>query len=251
LDTLSVGRTASEDVFTGLVATDEADGLDGRFVNHEVDSLCSTVNNVDDTGREASLLCKLTEDHHGTRVALGRLDDNGVSGKLKGQMAATTPRGSLYDLVSMSLATSRTSPSTEDITLGISKGLALLQSDRGSQTVPVLSDQMDELEHDLLSVQQTSGLPCREGLLGRCHCCLEFFIGGLRDTGDEVVGRGIMEIDPLCGVGGNELVVEEVLCVDGLLDLILSGRQMELSASQLACTLCRARRATAPRTRNC
>lgn len=70
LDTLAVGRATGEDVFASLVAANEADGLDGGFVNHEVDGLCSTVDDVDDTRREASLLCKLTEDHHGTGVAL-------------------------------------------------------------------------------------------------------------------------------------------------------------------------------------
>ena len=43
-------------------------------------------------------------------VAVGMTHRGIMAGKLKGQMAATTPRGSLYDLVSMSLATSRTSP---------------------------------------------------------------------------------------------------------------------------------------------
>lgn len=88
----------------------------------------------------------------------------------------------------------------------------------------MLSDQMNELEHDLLSGQQASSLPCREGLLGGCHCCLELFIGGLRDASDEVVGSRVMEINPLRGVGSYELVVEEVLCVGGLLDLLVSGR---------------------------
>ena len=43
-------------------------------------------------------------------MAIGRLQRGIMAGKLKGQMAATTPRGSRYDLVSMSLATSSTSP---------------------------------------------------------------------------------------------------------------------------------------------
>ena len=87
----------------------------------------------------------------------------------------------------------------------------------------MLSDQSDELEHDLLSGQQACSLPCREGLLGRSHCRLELFIGGLRDAGDEVVGSGVVEIDPLRGLRSYELVVEEVLRVDGLLDLFVRG----------------------------
>ena len=87
----------------------------------------------------------------------------------------------------------------------------------------MLSDQVDEFEHDLLSVQQACGLPRREGLLGRCHRGLELFIGRLRDASDEVVCGRIVKINPLCGVGGYELVVEEVLGIDGLLDLLVSS----------------------------
>src|SRR5437870_1970364 len=51
---------------------------------------------------------------------------------------------------------------TENITLRIGKGLALLQRDASSQPVPVLADQMRVLEHDLLSVQQARLFPWLE-----------------------------------------------------------------------------------------
>lgn len=79
LDTLAIGRTASEDVFTGLVSTDERDGLDGGLVQDEVDSAVSSVDDVDDTLGEASLLNKLSEDDGSARVTLGRLEDQGVT----------------------------------------------------------------------------------------------------------------------------------------------------------------------------
>lgn len=79
LDTLAVGRTASEDVFTGLVSTNERDSLDGRLVQDEVDSAVSSVDDVNDTLGEASLLNKLSKNDGGTRVTLGGLEDQGVT----------------------------------------------------------------------------------------------------------------------------------------------------------------------------
>lgn len=80
LDTLAVGRAARKDVLSSLVGADEADGLDAGLIEDEVDGPGGAVNDVDDTGREAGLLGKLSEDHARTGVALRRLEDNSVAG---------------------------------------------------------------------------------------------------------------------------------------------------------------------------
>ena len=79
LDTLAIGRTTSVDVLTSTVATDKADRLDGRFIDDEVNSLCGTVDDVDDTGGEASFLSQLRQDHGSARVALRRLKDQTIT----------------------------------------------------------------------------------------------------------------------------------------------------------------------------
>ena len=79
LDTLAIGRSARVDVLSGLVGANEADGLDAGLVDDKVDRLSRTVDDVDNTGREAGLLGKLSEDHARTGVALRGLDDNCVT----------------------------------------------------------------------------------------------------------------------------------------------------------------------------
>lgn len=68
LDTLAVGRGASVDVLAGLVATDEAHGLDGGLVKDEVDGVVGAVDDADNAGREAGLFSQLDEDHGGTGI---------------------------------------------------------------------------------------------------------------------------------------------------------------------------------------
>jgi hypothetical protein len=66
-------------VFSCLVAADEGDSLDEWLVKDEVYSLRRTVNDVDDTWRESSLLCKLCENHCCTWISLRGLDYNRVT----------------------------------------------------------------------------------------------------------------------------------------------------------------------------
>lgn len=80
LHTLAIGRTAGVDVFTCAVATDEANGLDGRLVQDEVDGLRGPVDDVDHTRGHAGFLAKLRQDHGGAGVPLGRLHHQAVTG---------------------------------------------------------------------------------------------------------------------------------------------------------------------------
>lgn len=80
LHTLAIGRATGVDVFTGTVAADEADGLDGRLVEDEVDGLSGAVDDVDDTRGETGLLGQFGQDHGRTGVPLGGLHDQTVAG---------------------------------------------------------------------------------------------------------------------------------------------------------------------------
>lgn len=83
---------------------------------------------------------------------------------------------------------------------------------------------MHVLEHDLLSREQTRLAPRLERLLRAVDGGYEFLVGGLRDARDEVVGGGVVQVDPLRGGGVDELVVEEVLGVWGGGDFLVGGR---------------------------
>ena len=79
LDTLTIGGTAGEDVLAGLVATDEADGLDGGLVEDEVDGFMSTMDDVDDTSGETGLLAEFSKDHGSARVTFRGLQNKGIA----------------------------------------------------------------------------------------------------------------------------------------------------------------------------
>ena len=162
LNTLAIGRATGEDVLAGLVATNEGDGLDAGLIDDEVDGLGGTVDDVDDAWWEASLLSELREDHACTWVTLRGLDDKGVTGhggdwngpegnhswevewadgsrntEWFSVLSCLHILGDLEDLAGK-LARDATSvlsnlQTTENITLGISKGLALFQGDAGSK----------------------------------------------------------------------------------------------------------------------
>jgi hypothetical protein len=56
LHTLAIGTSSSEDIFTGAVGSDERDGFNGWLVNDEVNGLCRTVDDVDNSVRHTCLL---------------------------------------------------------------------------------------------------------------------------------------------------------------------------------------------------
>ncbi|KUI56600.1 hypothetical protein VP1G_10870 [Cytospora mali] len=205
LHTLPVGRAPREDVLAGLVAADEADGLDGRVVQDEVDGAVRAVDDVDDARREARLLGQFGEDHGRARVALRGLEHERVAGH---GGDGDAPEG-YHGWEHLRHTTRRLGDlqAPQDITPGIRKRLALLERDARGQAVPILPDQADELEHDLLP-RHDAGVPPRgEGLLGGGDGGLELGVRHLRDAGDEVVRRRVVELDQLLAGRGPELVV--------------------------------------------
>lgn len=113
---------------------------------------------------------------------------------------------------------------TEDISLGIRERLTLLESNRRCKTIPVGTDEARELEKDLLSVHDAGSAPCGESFLGRTHGRLELLIRALGNASDEIVCSRIVQINPCCRLGWNELVVNEVGRVDWVGNRFVSGR---------------------------
>lgn len=122
----------------------------------------------------------------------------------------------------------------QHVPLRVCKRLALLERDTGCQPVPVLADQGHEAKHDLLLGEQAGGAPCREGTLSTFDSGTKLRIGALWDAGYEVVGSGVVKRDPVCGFGGDELVVEEVGRVEGGLDGLMVGGIFFRSARRCA-----------------
>ena len=255
LDTLAVGRATGVDVFTSLVGANEGNGLDPGLVNDEVDSLGRAVDDVDNTWREASLLGELGQDHGGTRVTLRGLNDASVAGDSGDGNCPERDHGreveradscnntkrlavgpGLHVLCDLENLTSELCgdatgglgnlETTQDITLCIGESLALLESDARGEAVPVLPDQCGVLEHELLSVHDAGRPPCRECGLSAVHGSLQLGICALRYSCNEVVGRRIVQIDPLGCLRGHKLVVEEVGSVNGLGNLLVGGRDL-------------------------
>ena len=79
LHALAVGRSARVDVLAGAVAAHEADGLDGRVIQDEVDRLGRSVDDVDDARREPGLLGQFGQNHGSAGVPLRRLHDETVT----------------------------------------------------------------------------------------------------------------------------------------------------------------------------
>lgn len=217
LDTLSVAGTTVVDVVTSLVASDEGDGLDVLIIADKVDCVPGTVDNVQNTGGDASLLGELGKDHGCAGVLLGGLNNTGVSddvgkgehpegdhgGEVEGGDTGNDTKG-LADGVGVHVGgdlqgvtheqvrdgASRLDDleTTENIAAGIGQGLALLQGDRVGNSVHVVADQELEVEHLALTVEDRGLLPGLEGLSSRVGSVLELLRGGLGDQGNNLLG---------------------------------------------------------------
>jgi len=221
LDTLAVARATLVNIVTSLVRSDKGDGLDVLVITDKVDSVLGSMNDVEDTGRDAGLLSKLGQDHSGTRVFLGGLEDAGVTndvgkrehpegnhgreveGSNTGDNAERLANGiSIHvggdlEVISqqhMGDGASRLNDlkTTENITAGISQSLALLQGDGVSNPVHVVTDQKLEVEHLTLAMKDRGLLPGLEGRSGRVGSILELFRGSLGNQGDNLLG-GLMK----------------------------------------------------------
>lgn len=102
-----------------------------------------------------------------------------------------------------------------------SKCLALLKGDTRSQSVPVVSNQLRKLEHNLLSGHYARRTPCWKCLLSTLHRSLELRISVLRHTGYQVICGGVVEVDELSGLRLDELIINKVWRVLHVLDLLV------------------------------
>jgi hypothetical protein len=79
LHSLSVFSASSVDVLAGLVSSDEGDCFNVLVVEDSIDSLLRSVNQVDDSGRQASFFEELDQEVAGACDLLRGLHDVGVA----------------------------------------------------------------------------------------------------------------------------------------------------------------------------
>ena len=128
---------------------------------------------------------------------------------------------------------------TEHITLSVSEGLALLECDARSESVPVLTHKRSIPEHDLLPRHDGGVLPLVESLLRTVNRSCHLRIRRLRHARDEVVRRRIVQVDPLARFRVVELVIEEELRVGRVLDLLVVHRVVDLRSCRRGLQLLR------------
>jgi hypothetical protein len=105
---------------------------------------------------------------------------------------------------------------TKHVSASISQSLSLFYRAARGKPLPVLTNELDETEHDLLALEDRSLTPFFESSLGAVDRCCHFGIGVLGDSCDDVVGSRVVEIDIAFCAGVQELVVDKVGGVDGL-----------------------------------
>lgn len=241
LAALTSGRSTGVDVFTSSVGTNEGNGLDVLMVTNSIDSVVSTMNNIDNTIWHTGLLQEINHDLSGAWNLLGWLEEESVTegdGKwvhpewdhgwevVWGNTSNNTEwfsegvdvdtGGSTLDGLSHLEGVEGASVlnafvSTEDITSSVNEGLTVLSVDFMAQSILVLLEELLILEH----VADTGGdwnlLPGLEGVLSASNSLVELGLGGLWDLADNVLGHWANDIDVMGGLGVNPLTVDVVL----------------------------------------
>jgi len=239
LDALAICSGASVDVLTSGVGTDEGDSADARIIAEVVDGVMSTVNDVEHTIGETSLLSKASEDERSGRSLLGGLHDHGVtagvgdgehpegnhSREIEGADAGHDTKG-LAIRVSVDIAgellesltlevRSKTArvlddfETTEDGTLSISNDLTVLSDNGIDQSLLVVADELLKLEHVALAHANGGVTPSRECSSGSISSGLQLLRSGLGNESSNLASSRVDNLEPLVSVGLHELTIDE------------------------------------------
>ncbi len=239
LDTLVGLGSAGVDVLTGSVGADEGDTADARLVADVVDAVVGTVDHVEHTVGETSLLGEAGQNEGSRRSLLRGLEDHGVTnsggngehpeGNHGGEVerADTTHDakglavgvgvnvlGELLKSLTLEIAGETACvlddlETTENGTLGIGDDLAVFSNDCINQLLLVIANKLLELEHVALTNAHGSVAPGRESSGSSISGSLHFLLSGLGNLSNHLVRGGVHDINPLVGLGLNKLTVDE------------------------------------------
>mmetsp|Transcript_32922 Transcript_32922/g.80068 ORF Transcript_32922/g.80068 Transcript_32922/m.80068 type:complete len:229 (+) Transcript_32922:606-1292(+) len=221
------------------ISSDERDGLDLRGITDEVDAVHAAVNDVENSVRKTSFLGQFAEEHcstwsllrglHHVGVTRGNRDgehperdhgreveraDSGTNTKgLANREGVHTGREALHSLAHHCRSEVCSGldhlESTEDVTLGVGKRLAVLQGDRFGEFLLIFPNQPLQVEHDALSYSDRRLRPRREGILCGLDRSLHFSLSCLGDPGHNLLGGRVVHVDPFLAFRFDELAIDE------------------------------------------
>lgn len=194
---------------------------------------------VDDTGREASLNNELGGVETGERGLLSSLNDNGVTsgngrtdlpgphedGEVPGNDLTTDTDGLVAgvgeslgvgingltsDLIRPTTVVAKTASSVGDVDLGHGDGLSVVQSLNGREGIHITLEQVGELGEHTATVGGDHLLPgTLEGLTGSLDGNVDILLGSLVDGGNGLLGGRVDGLEGLAIDTLNKLVVNE------------------------------------------
>jgi hypothetical protein len=168
LDALAVGGGLLVDVLGDRRRPDEGDGLDGGVGEDGVDRVLAAVDDVEDAVGQACPLVEGGDEVGGRRVALGRLEDEGVAGRdgdgvhpqrhhrreverrdARDDAAGDLIREGALQHVTEAAGELHDLAAAGDFAAGVVDGLAVFGGDDPAELLLVLHEQLAEVEHDL------------------------------------------------------------------------------------------------------
>ena len=223
-------------------------------VEQRVDRLLVAVDDVEHAGRQAGLDQQLGEPHRHRRIALRRLEDEGVAAGERrrefphrdhgreierrdagddaerlahrvevdagagafGVLALHQVRDAAGELDHLEAAL--------DVALGVGDGLAVLGREELGEVLDVLLDQLQELEHDPRAPLRVGRGPGRLRGLGIGDGLLDLGLGGEGDLGLDLAGIGVEHVAGAAGRALDLLAADEVAdLTHGIFSLVLGA----------------------------
>ena len=244
LHALTVGAAAAVDVLGDRGRADKADGLDVGIVEDRIDNRLVTVDDIEDAGRQACFEEQFGDAQRHARVALGRLQDEGIAtGNRRrnlpqrdhrrevergdasddaerlahridvnagagavGELALHHVRGTDADFDNLEAAL--------DVAPGVGNGLAMLAGQQFGQRVIFLVDQFEEAHqhaHAALRVGRSPGRLCR---LGVFDGSAQFLRRGQRHCGTDRTVHRLQHVLLAPAGSGDMLAADEMTVVD-------------------------------------
>ena len=224
LHAFAVGAAGGIDVFGDGGRADEADRLDARIGEQRIDRFLVAVDDVEHAGRQAGFDQQLGKPHRHRRIALRRLEDEGIAAGERrrefphrnhgreierrdaGDDAERLAHGieidagagafGVFALEQMRNAAGELDhfEAALDIAFGVGEGLAVLGGEKPRQLVEFLLHEIEELEQHARAPLRIGGGPGRLGGFGNRDRVLDFRVLSERDLGLHLAGIRIEDV---------------------------------------------------------
>ena len=240
LHALTLGGAARVDVFRDRRGADEADGADVGIVEDGVDGFLVAVHHIEDAGGQARLDHELGEPHGHARIALGRLQDEGVAAgdrrrelphrdhrreverRDAGDDAERLAHGIEVDagaggIAELALHQVRDAAgelhhleAALDVALGVGDDLAVLAGEELRELVVIALHELEELEQHPRPPLRVGGGPRRLRALRVLHRRPDLGLGGERHLPGHLAGHGLVDVAEAPGGPPDLLAADEM-----------------------------------------